>query len=156
MIKLIRTVSCLSLLAAMAAAQTPAGDQAPAAGNEKAAPAADKAPAAPGDLKLVRSALCTAISDREPVGALDKEPYEFKSDVTKVFFFNEISTKNPPQKITHKWFLDDKPVAEVPLDLKYERNRTWSSKSVAPGNWKVEVVSDSGESLGSASFKVTP
>ena len=147
--KLIHAACCLSLVAVCAAAQTPPPE-------DKAAAPVDKMPAGDAGATISRSALCTAIADREPVGALDKEPYEFKADVGKVYFFNEAKVQNPPQTITHKWYLDDKPVAEIKLELKSPRARTWSSKNVGPGSWKVEAVSDSGKVLGSASFKVTP
>ena len=148
----------ISLLTAFAAAQAPASEKAPEAtplptAESDSAPAAKDASAA-GDVAVSRSTLCTAVSDHEPVGAPDKEPYEFKAEVGKVFFFNEVQAKNPPATITQKWYLDDKPVGEVKLDVKYPRTRTWSTKTVGVGNWKVETVDDSGKTLATASFKV--
>jgi hypothetical protein len=40
------------------------------------------------------------------------------------------------------------------IDLKFASTRTWSSKAVKAGNWKVDVTDDAGTVLGSVSFTV--
>ena len=50
--------------------------------------------------------------------------------------------------------MDGKQVYEHPLDIK-SSGRWWASKKVQPGSWKVDVQSESGESLGSVEFTVS-
>lgn len=115
------------------------------------APAAAPAEAA---VSLARAALCTGVADREPVGSLEKEPYEFKADAGSAFLFVEAKTKTPPQALTVVWSADGKEAASVTLNVKNERARTWSSKKVWTGKWKVEVKDSSGAALKTLEFTV--
>ena len=155
--RMVIAASCLAMLAVLAPAQTPS-ETGPASPSPAQTPS-ESTPASPtqsAEPKLNRSALCTAIGDRQPVGALEKEPYEFKTDVGQIFFWTEITVQNPPQTVTHRYYADGKAVADVKLNLKAPRTRTWSSKKIWPASWKVEVLSESGKTLGSASFTVSP
>ena len=58
-----------------------------------------------------------------------------------------------PAKVKYVWSLDGKQVHEYPLDIK-SSGRWWAAKNVQTGSWKVEVQSESGESLGSVEFTV--
>ena len=59
-----------------------------------------------------------------------------------------------PTTVKHVWTADGKKEAEVSLDVKYPAVRTWSSKSVWPGSWKVEAVDEKGTVLASKEFTV--
>jgi hypothetical protein len=115
------------------------------------APAADVKPA---DVTVSRSAVCTAIQDREPSGT--QETGEYKAEIGVIYFWSEIMAKDLPGAVKHRWSQDGKQVFEIELSLKNPRTRTWSTKKIAPGAWKVEVVSASGEVLKSAEFKIVP
>ena len=63
----------------------------------------------------------------------------------KVLFFTEIVGARG-REVTHRWFLDDEQIAEVPFSVEGDRWRTWSSKqllTVAPGVLRVEVLDGS-------------
>ncbi|MBI5244381.1 MAG: DUF2914 domain-containing protein [Elusimicrobia bacterium] len=106
------------------------------------------------DITVSRSAVCTGIQDREPSGA--QETGEIKAEVGSVYFWTEIQAKDVPATVKHVWTLNGKQAAEVELSVKYPRMRTWSSKKIVAGAWKVEVVAASGEVLKAAEFKVVP
>jgi len=44
-------------------------------------------------------------------------------------------------------------MAEVALAIKSDPMRTWSAKTVSPGNWKVEAVA-TGAKIGEVSFTI--
>jgi hypothetical protein len=101
-------------------------------------------------VQLDKMAVGTAIDNKELAGTAT----EFDSSVQRLYCWSKVTAANPPAKITHVWYADGTKEAEVPLDIKYPTVRTWSSKSVWPAKWKVEVLSDSGESLGTSEFTV--
>jgi hypothetical protein len=82
------------------------------------------------------------------------ENREFESSVGAVYCWTKVSTKTVPATIVDVWYLGDKKVFEYPLDLKFASTRTWSSKSVRPGSWRVDVTDEAGKVLSSVSFTV--
>jgi hypothetical protein len=54
--------------------------------------------------------------------------------------------------IKHVWYNGDEKVLEVPLRLRYASGRLWSYKTVTPGQWKVDVIGENGDIIGSGSF----
>ena len=130
--KLLSFVACVLLAQGLAAAQ------------EKSEKAASQ------DLKVEKIVVATSVENREPVG----ENTEFEASVGTVYCWTKITASTTPATIKHVWYLDDKKVFEIPLELKYASTRTWSSKSVQTGKWKVEVTDDSGTVLSSLTFTV--
>jgi len=106
------------------------------------------------ELTIARSAVCTGINDREPSGTVENA--ELKADVGVAYFWTEVQAKDVPTTIKHRWSRDGKQMAEIELAVKYPRTRTWSTKKIVAGAWKVEAVSASGEVIKSAEFKVVP
>jgi hypothetical protein len=47
-------------------------------------------------------------------------------------------------------------VHQYKVEVKAKSARWWAVKHVYPGAWKVDVVTESGETIGSASFVVKP
>ena len=111
------------------------------------------APAEPAPVTIVKGALCTAVSDREPVDPKES-PAEYERSIERVYFWNSAHVAAPPQTVKHVWYWDGKQVGAVSLPLKHGRTRTWSSKTIAPGAWKVEAVSESGQVLQTFEFSV--
>lgn len=102
-------------------------------------------------LQVVKAAFGTAIQDRQLVG----ESNDFDASAGRVYCWTEIQAKDAPAAIRHIWYMDGQKVAEVPLKVAASHFRTWSSKAVGPGKWKVEVVDDNGgEILATAEFSV--
>lgn len=94
--------------------------------------------------------ICTSVESRKPVG----EGTEFGDSVGRLYCWTKITAKNAPTTLKHIWSVDGKKAAEIPLSIKYPSFRTWSNKAIWPGAWKVEVVSESGETLTSLDFTV--
>lgn len=94
-----------------------------------------------------RAVFCTGVEEREPVGAAE----EFPVDVGRIYCWTELMAAEPPSTVTHVWYHDDTKLYEVPLEVNYERTRTWSYKTILPdwtGEWRVEVVGADGVVIG--------
>ncbi|NNN06360.1 MAG: DUF2914 domain-containing protein [Elusimicrobia bacterium] len=124
----------------------PAAPAAPALAAAAVAAVAATAPA----VKVEKLTLASGIKDREPLDESAVFPTGFP-----VYCWLKYSVTNPPASIKYVWTADGKKVGEYPVDLKGEAGRWWAKKTVWPGAWKVEVVSDKGASLASAEFTVT-
>ena len=108
--------------------------------------------AAPSLVQVEEIALGTGVESKELVG----EAIEFDVSAGRVFCWTKIFSQNVPTTIKHVWYADSEKTAEVPLSIKYPATRTWSSKAIWAGKWKVEVVSEAGEVLTSTQFTVKP
>lgn len=100
--------------------------------------------------KVERVVFATSIENREPVG----EAAEFDQSVGRVYCWTKLTAENPPVGFTHVWYKGDQKVLEVPLKATFPSTRTWSNKGISPGNWKVDVVDESGQVISSATFTV--
>jgi hypothetical protein len=130
--KLLSVLACVLLGWSIAAAQ------------EKPGKAATPA------LTVEKIVVATSVENHDAVG----ESKEFEASVGTVYCWTKITASTTPATIKHVWYLGDKKVFEIPLDIKYPSTRTWSSKSVETGSWKVEVTDDAGTALSSVSFSV--
>ena len=100
--------------------------------------------------QVEKIALGTGVESRELVG----EASEFDGSVGRVYCWTKINSQNIPTTIKHVWYTDEKEAAEVTLNITYPSTRTWSSKTIGPGVWRVEVISETGEVLASTGFTV--
>ncbi len=107
-------------------------------------------PAANQALKVEKIVMATSVENREPVG----ENSEFPASAGTVSCWTKVTAATPPVTIKHVWYFGDKKVFEQSLELKLASTRTWSSKAVKPGSWKVDVTDDAGAVLSSVSFTV--
>jgi hypothetical protein len=112
------------------------------------ASAASSAPVSSGPaLFMVDTiAMAASIEAREPVGVNS----EFPVDMGKVSCWVRISSPQAPVSIKFRWYKDGEMVMEWPYSLKTESGRLWSTKSVTPGNWKVDIVDDANNIVKSA------
>ncbi len=115
------------------------------------APAQEPAqtPAA-AEIKVEKILTAAAVENREPVN----ETSAFDKAVGRVYTWTKIVTTEAPVKIKHIYYADNKKAAEIELDIKAKTYRVWSSKSVWPGNWKVEVTDEAGAVLATVTFTV--
>ena len=112
---------------------------------------APKEQAEPPNLYQVEKiALGTGVESRELVG----DATEFDVSVGRIYCWTRIISQNVPATIKHVWYADEQQVAEVPLNINYPSTRTWSSKAISAGKWRVEVVGETGEVLASTDFTV--
>ncbi len=114
------------------------------AAQEKSSSAADQG------LKVEKGVAATSVENREPVG----ESQEFEASVGRVYCWTKISAQTTPTTIKHVWFFGDQNVFEKALDVKYPSTRTWTSKAVTTGKWRVDVTNEAGTVLSSVSFTV--
>jgi len=97
--------------------------------------------------------VCTAIEDRQPVGA----DTSFDSNVGKLFCFTKLSGDQDSAVIYHVWYYNDKETARTELSVRAKTWRTWSNKTIPntwTGSWRVDILSSDGNVLGSMEFTV--
>ena len=119
-------------------------------GGTAVAQAPEQQAEAPKLIQVEKIALGTGLESKEIVGAST----EFDVSAGRVYCWTKIVSQNVPTTIKHVWYAGEEKAAEVPLTIKYPTTRTWSSKAIWAGKWKVEVVSEAGEVLGSTDFTV--
>jgi hypothetical protein len=106
-----------------------------------------------GTLEVRDVAISTGVQGRVPTGISSY----FDASVGKLYAFTRIVGAEGDTRIYHKWYHGDVLVADVPLSVRSDDWRTWSSKNVQPdwtGDWRVVVVSEDGSVLGSVKFAV--
>ncbi|MDH4227514.1 MAG: DUF2914 domain-containing protein [Deltaproteobacteria bacterium] len=104
-------------------------------------------------LSVMESAIATGIKDAAPVGPGEK----FPASVGKLYCYTRIAGASAEALVTHKWFLNGKLLDAIVLRVKGDPYRIYSAKTVTPymkGDWKVEVVDESGKLLKTINFKV--
>lgn len=115
-----------------------------------AAAASDAAPATQQG-SVARAILTTAISEREPVDQVES----VGADATSITLFTELRGMQG-ERVTHRWEYNGQVVSEVGFDVKSNRWRVWSNKSLQPvfaGKWTVSVVNSAGEVLVTRDFQ---
>jgi len=140
-------VFSLSLAAVATAQQASAPTTTP-----QAAPAAQsKAPSA--GLTIARMEIAGGVENREPVGSAAS----FPATQEKVYCFLEFQNVANATTINVIWTLGANEMGKVQLAVKpFAKFRTWANKTVSgmKGDWKVDVLDESGAVLKSATFKV--
>ena len=125
---------------------------------QQAPPAAAPAPAAAApapapSLPISRMELCGSVMDRKPVDV----SAAFTAAQDKVFCYLEFKDVKKETTVNVVWTLGQNEMGKVPLTIKpYPKFRTWASKSISgmKGDWKVDVVDETGAVLQTAAFKV--
>lgn len=145
--KLAVLVSVLMVPAGLAFAQT-APAAAPAAAPVAAPVAAPAAEAV--TVALENAVLATGVENKNPVG----EATSF-TDAGRVFCWSKAGTVSAATSIKHVWYFEGEKKAEIDLSIPFSGYRTYSSKTVWPGNWKVEVTDAAGSVLKTLEFTVT-
>ena len=102
--------------------------------------------------EVSRAQFTIGIDDREPVIMVDSiDSSAYKS----ISFFTELSDLTG-QTVTHQWTFQDKVMFEKSFEVKAERWRVWTSKTLIPawtGTWTVNVLDGDGSQLASKSFE---
>ena len=94
----------------------------------------------------------TGVEDRQPSGVGSV----FPEDLDKLYCFTKIGGAEGKTYVYHVWYFGGKEIARVKLPVKSKSWRTWSSKNLhmGLGYGYVEIVSESGDTLGRAEFKI--
>ena len=105
-------------------------------------------------LTLLKASVCTKIKDRMPDGTSNRFPWS----ANRIYVWNMVAAKHPPSKVRHIYYLKDKKISEVVLDVNSFRWRTWSYKSIAneryKGPWRVDIASMDGQVLRRLYFNI--
>jgi hypothetical protein len=102
--------------------------------------------------EVSRAVFTIGIDDREPAMIVDSID---SSSYTSISFFTELNDLSG-QNITHQWTHNDKVMFEKTFEVKAERWRVWTSKTLVPawtGSWTVNVLDDDRSVLASNSFE---
>jgi len=105
------------------------------------------------DIRVAEVSICRKIESRTPVGTSEI----FAPQVGELFCYTDVRDAGMGQRIFHRWYVGDELVSEIPMDVQGSRWRCWSVKSIAPqwnGPCHVEVVTESGEQIASATFSI--
>lgn len=111
------------------------------------------APAAASALTLSRFEICSSVENRQPVGIAAS----FPATQEKVYCYLEFKDVPKDTKITYVFTLGLNEMGKVTQDVKKSwRWRTWANKSLGgmKGDWKVDILDETGAVIKSASFKV--
>lgn len=93
----------------------------------------------------------TGVESNEVTG----EAASFPANVDKVYCWVKV-TGAQGKTLKMKWYLGDKLLSDVPLEITYNSMRTYSYKSIFgnSGAWRVDVVDDAGTVVHSGQFTV--
>lgn len=102
--------------------------------------------------EVSRAVFATGIDNREPVSTVDSLD---SSELRSVSFFTELHDM-AGHTVTHQWTHQDKVMFEKTFEVKADRWRVWTSKTLIPawsGTWTVNVLDDERTLLTSKSFE---
>jgi len=102
--------------------------------------------------EVTRAVFTTGIENREPVSTIDSVD---SSTLRSISFFTELQDMSG-QTVTHQWTHQDKVMFEKTFEVKADRWRVWTSKTLIPawsGTWTVNVLDKDRTLLASKSFE---
>jgi hypothetical protein len=109
-----------------------------------------KAPPAPAGCGVAKIVFGTGIENREPQG----EASEFEAGTERVHAWTRLACGSGPIQVQHVWYTEGPQTQDVALSCQSASGRVWSNAPVSAGKWKVEVLKETGESMGSGEFTV--
>lgn len=149
--------------AATASAPAPAVPREPVATTPLPPPAAPRRPSpitAPGNddsgpagARVVRATVCRTLT---PTGAWPCEPAGATTAPGSVAFYTRVASPRP-MLVRHRWYQDDRLRQDVALRLganAAQGYRTFSRRTVGPGEWRVELRAETGTLLDEVRFVV--
>ena len=102
--------------------------------------------------EVSRAQFSIGIDDREPVSVVETLDSKAHNSIS---FFTELNDMTGTT-VTHQWTHKDKVMFEKSFEVKSERWRVWTSKTLIPawtGTWTVNVLNDENELIASKSFE---
>jgi len=147
-------VSSAAAAPAAPAAQPPA----PPAVSTPPAPAPAPPPAAAAHpvsakrpVRANRTMSAARVEHRQPQGQVGA----FQAG-SEAYCWAWIIMDHPPAKISFVWYVNGREVHRYTAAVKLKAARWWAVDHVYPGAWRVEIVSESGATIGSTKFVVKP
>lgn len=109
----------------------------------------------PSGIRVEEIISCSSVKNKQY--SRPKIEFSLAQDATPKIWMKVIS-ENPPFTLTHVYYCNGRKYCEVPLAIRYNRMRTWSHVTLRLpehiGNWRVEVIDDSGAKLDQIEFIV--
>jgi hypothetical protein len=102
--------------------------------------------------EVTRAMFTIGIDNHEPVIMVDSID---SSSYTSITFFTELNGLSG-HNVTHQWTHNDKVMFEKTFEVKAERWRVWTSKTLIPswtGSWTVNVLDEDRSVMASSSFE---
>lgn len=102
--------------------------------------------------EVSRAMFTIGVDNREPVLSVDSIS---SGSYTSISFFTELNNLSG-HNVTHQWTYDNKVMFEKTFEVKGDRWRVWTSKTLIPGwtgSWTVNVLDDDRTVLASKSFE---
>ncbi len=93
----------------------------------------------------------TGIQDRIPVDAIQS----YAASVESLYCYCRMIGVRSEATIEHVWYHNGREVSRISLPVRSSNWRTWSKKTIPAGGrgaWRVDVLDDQGEILGSQGF----
>lgn len=112
-----------------------------------------RAASAVSDMTVAEIAVCREVVDRTPV----EKGEIFPADVGALSCFTRIAGAGTDTEVTHEWFYKNSLVAQVPLSVRSANWRTFSRKTIMPGQtgqWRVEIRTVDGDLLTQVYFLI--
>ena len=111
-------------------------------------------PVAEDGIKVVKAVAGGGVQNKNPIDIGNS----FQWSKGRVYIWSMINCKNPPASIKHIYYFNEKKVSEVLLDIKSQRWRTWSYKTIPNkryiGQWRVDITSEKGKVLKTIRFEI--
>lgn len=109
------------------------------------------------DVTIHELVTCRGIKHRQYVSA--ENHFSIRNGAKPVVWtWMNVLTDNPPQELSHIYYLNGKRFCRVILPAPYPRTRTWSKitlkKPAYAGSWRVDVVNSNGQVLARTDFTV--
>lgn len=108
------------------------------------------------DPHVVRAQLSAGIRAKEPTARLLSPIQATGRESRTIYFFSEVRDLGG-KTLFHRWQRDGKVIASVPFDVRGERWRFYSKKTITPrmtGEWRVVLTDSAGKELASTTFEV--
>lgn len=121
---------------------------------EPAASQATPRTAATAAVEVIKASICTGIEDRMPVNV----GVGFAWKTPKVYVWSLLGAADPPAKVHHIYYHDNKMISDVVLKVGSANWRTWSLQTLGEerfrGPWRVDITSADGQVLRRLHFEV--
>ena len=106
------------------------------------------------DLLVLQIEICKSIINRKPVSA----GRSFSAGVDSLFCYTKIRNSGDKQEIRHVWFYKNEVQSQIKYNIKTSNEyRSWTKKRISSnqkGNWRVDIQTSTGQSLGSINFDI--
>ena len=98
--------------------------------------------------------ICKSIINRKPVSA----GRSFSAGVDSLFCYTKIRNSGDKQEIRHVWSYKNEVQSQIKYNIKTSNEyRSWTKKRISSnqkGNWRVDIQTSTGQSLGSINFDI--